>query len=132
MANAAVLVADDDAPVRATLIKFLKSLGVQEILEASNGVEAVERVKATPHLKLILLDLKMPVQDGLKTLELIRAINPTVEIVILTGYPFYGEADQVVQKHRVMDFTVKPVDLDYLERIIGAALSGKTPPPKTP
>lgn len=114
------------------LVKFLKSLGVPEVLEASNGVEAVEQVKATPHIKLILMDLKMPVQDGLKTLEIIRSFNPTVEIVILTGYPFYGEADQVAQRHRVLDFTVKPVDLDYLERIITVALSKTQPPQKTP
>ena len=132
MATPAVLVADDDAAVRTTLVKFLKSLGVTEVLEASNGVEAVEQVKATPHLKLILLDLKMPVQDGLVTLGAIRAINPKVEIVILTGYPFYGEADRVVQQHGVLDFTVKPVDLDYLERIISVALSGQKLPPKTP
>ncbi|MBI4228062.1 MAG: response regulator [Candidatus Omnitrophica bacterium] len=132
MADAAVLVADDEAPVRATLVKFLKSLGVTDVLEASNGVEAVERVKGAPSLKLILLDLKMPVQDGLKTLEAIRAINPKVEIVILTGYPFYGEADQVAQKHGVLDFTVKPVDLDYLERIITTALTKSSLPPKTP
>lgn len=129
---ATVLVADDEAPVRATLVKFLKSLGVTEILEASNGVEAVERIKTNPQLKLVLLDLKMPVQDGLKTLEAIRAFNPHVKIVVLTGYPFYGEADQVSQRYGVMDFTVKPVDLDYLERIVSAALTNPPPPQKTP
>lgn len=124
----AVLVADDEAAVRTTLRKFLKSLGVEEILEAANGQEAVDQVKANDHIKLVLMDLKMPVKDGLKALEEIRAILPKVKIAILTGYPFYGEADQAVKKWGVLDFIVKPVDLDYLERIVSVALAKDSDP----
>ncbi len=132
MPKRAVLIAEDDASVRATLKKFLKSLGVEEILEAVNGEEAVKQVKATPHLKLILLDLKMPVKDGLKALEEIRTFNPHVKVAILTGYPFYGEAEQAVKKWGTIDFMVKPVDLDYLERIVMIALEEQpqSHPPK--
>ena len=42
---------------------------------------------------------------------------------MLTGYPFYEEADKAVQKWGVIDFIVKPADLDYLEKIVNAALS---------
>lgn len=121
----AILIVDDEAPIRATLSKFLKSLGVEEVLEASNGQEAVAKVGANPDLKLIILDLKMPVKDGLKALEEIRVINPTVKVAILTGYPFYGEADQLIKKWGAFDFIVKPADLDYLERIVSLALSEK-------
>ena len=123
MAKQTVLIVDDEAAVRSTLSKFLKSIGIQEILEASNGEEALEKVRTRPDLKLILLDLKMPVKNGLKTLEEIRGILPQVKVAMLTGYPFYGEADQAVQKWGVVDFIVKPVDLDYLERIVSTVLS---------
>lgn len=123
MAKQTVLIVDDEAPVRLTLAKFLKSIGVQEVLEAVNGEEAVQTARARPDLRFILLDLKMPVKDGLKTLEEIRGILPQVKIAILTGYPFYGEADQAVQKWGAMDFIVKPVDLDYLGKIVSAVLS---------
>lgn len=132
MAKQAILVVDDDDGVRLTLTKFLKSLGVREILEAINGLEAIERVKATPHLKLILLDLKMPVMDGLQALEQIKIINPQAKVVILTGYPFYGEAEEAVKKWGTLDFLVKPVELDYLERIVSIALSEDTNPGKAP
>ncbi|MBI3318298.1 MAG: response regulator [Candidatus Omnitrophica bacterium] len=122
-AKKAVLVVDDEAPVRAMLVKFLKSLQIDEIFEAANGEEALERIRATPHLKLIFMDLKMPKMDGLKTLEAIRAINPNVKIAILTGYPFYENADQATQQWGTFDFITKPIDLDYLERIVSAALS---------
>lgn len=128
MGNRAVLVVDDEAPVRTTLTKLLKSMGIQEILEAANGQEALKQVEATPNLGLILLDLKMPVKDGLQTLQEIRAINEHVKVAILTGYPFYGEADQVVRKLGVVDFISKPVDLDYLERLVSAALNEPPPP----
>lgn len=118
-----VLVADDEPSVRKTLMTFLKSTGIEEILEASNGQEAVEVARANPDLKFILMDLKMPVQDGLKATEEIRSILPEVKIAILTGYPFYGEAETSIQKFGVVDFIVKPVDLDYLEKIINAVFS---------
>lgn len=123
MSNQTVLIVDDEALVRATLAKFLRSIGVKEILEASNGEEAIQSVHSHPDLKLILLDLKMPVKDGLKVLEEIRGILPKVKVAMLTGYPFYGEATQAIQKWQVVDFIVKPVDLDYLERIVNTALS---------
>jgi len=125
MAKKAVMIVDDEAPIRATLTKFLKTLGVEEILEASNGQEAVEKLKANPHLKLILMDLKMPTKDGLQALEEIRGINSQIKVAILTGYPFYGQADEAVKKWNVFDFIGKPADLDYLERIVTVALEEK-------
>ena len=123
MNGAQMLVADDEAPVRTTLTKFLKSIGVVDLVEAANGEEAVQAARAhAGTLKLVLLDLKMPVKDGLKALEEIRGILPNVKIAVLTGYPFYGEADQAVRQWGVTDFIVKPVDLDYLEKIVSAVL----------
>ena len=123
MSQKVILIVDDETSVRATLVKFIKSLGLaDEVLEAANGEEAVQQVRSTPHLKLILMDLKMPTKDGLKALEEIRGLNQEVKIAILTGYPFYGEADQAVKKWDVFDFISKPADLDYLEKIVAAAL----------
>lgn len=124
MPNPRILVAEDEAPVRDTLTKFLRSIGARDIVEAANGEEAVQQARAhASSLQLILMDLKMPGKDGLKALEEIRGFLPQVKIAILTGYPFYGEADQAVRKWGVVDFIVKPVDLDYLEKIISTVLS---------
>lgn len=123
MARAAVLVADDEAPIRATITRLLRLLGVEEILEATNGQEAVDQVKATPDVKLVLMDLKMPVKDGLRALAEMKTFKPELRVVILTGYPFYEQADQAVQQWGAFDFLVKPVDLDYLERIVTVALA---------
>ena len=132
IAKQAVLVVDDEAPVRATLTRFLKLLGVDEVLEATNGQEAVEQLKASPQVRLVLLDLKMPERDGVQALTEMKAINPLVKIVILTGYPFYKEADQAAQTLGAFDFLVKPVDLDYLERIVTLTLDQDHSPPPSP
>ena len=113
-----VMVVDDEDSVRKTLTRFLRSLGLQNILEASNGQEAIALAESNPDIQFILLDLKMPVQDGIQALTEIRPILPKTKIVILTGYPFYGDADMLVQQGKVVDFIVKPVDLDYLENIL--------------
>ncbi|MBI1952629.1 MAG: response regulator [Candidatus Omnitrophica bacterium] len=123
-----VLIVDDEAPIRATLTKFLKTLGVEEILEAQNGGEAIDQVKKNPGIRLVIMDLKMPTKDGLKALEEIRGAHPALKIAILTGYPFYGEADQAVKKWNVFDFISKPIDLDYLERLVTVALSDEEVP----
>ncbi|MBI3318299.1 MAG: response regulator [Candidatus Omnitrophica bacterium] len=122
MEKETVLIVDDEASIRTTLRKFLESLGVKEILEASNGLEALERVQAAPHLKLVLLDLKMPGMDGVQAFQEIRKILPEVKIAVLTGYPFYRGADEALKKWGALDFITKPADLDYLERVISLAL----------
>ena len=101
MARQTVLIVDDEVPIRVTLVKFLKSLGVQDVLEAANGQEALEKVGSNPQIKLIIMDLKMPVMDGLQALEKIRAVNAQVKVAILTGYPFYEQADQAVKNGEI-------------------------------
>ena len=71
-----VLVVDDEGSIRFFLKKFLASLGVREIAEASNGQEALDYVRAHPQVNLVLLDLKMPVVDGVTVLKEIRSVAP--------------------------------------------------------
>lgn len=126
MGEAAVLVADDEAPIRTMISRFLRLLGVEQVVEAANGQEAVDQVKATPQVRLVFMDLKMPVKDGLQALAELKAFNPQLKVVILTGYPFYEQADQAVQRWGAFDFLVKPVDLEYLERIVTVALASSS------
>jgi two-component system, response regulator YesN len=119
----AILICDDEVPVRLTLRRFLESLEVGDVLEAGNGQEALEQIKATPEVKFLLLDLMMPVMDGLQTLRKLRSFNQEIKVAILTGFPSYEQADQVAKELDVLDFITKPVDLDYLEHAVREALS---------
>jgi len=122
-----VLVVDDEGSIRFFLKKFLSSLGVREIAEASNGQEALTYVQAHPKVNLVLLDLKMPVMDGVSVLKEIRAVAPEAAVVVVTGYPYYQGADHLFAEG-AFEFVVKPVDIDYLEQIVRVSLLVKQNP----
>src|SRR5690348_206232 len=77
-----VLVADEDAGMLGLLAEILA--GDFEVIIARNGRQAVE-LAATSEPDLVMLDLGMPVVDGFTACRLIRAADPDVPIVILSG-----------------------------------------------
>jgi putative two-component system response regulator len=69
-----VLVVDDDFINRKLLQTFLKSNPkVTEIIEAENGSDALDKMKKDPSINLILLDIMMPVVDGIEFLKIFRS-----------------------------------------------------------
>ena len=80
-----VVIADDHEVVRRGLVSLLAGSEVKILGEAANGDEAV---KLTKKLKpdVVLLDIRMPVKDGLSTLERIRAEAPGVRVVMLSTF----------------------------------------------
>ena len=81
-----VLLVDDAVQLRALLRANLELSGRFRIVaEAANGVEAVERA-AEHRPDLVLLDISMPVQDGIESLPQIRDASPASKIVMLSGF----------------------------------------------
>ena len=80
---ALVLVVDDEAEVRETLREALERRG-HRVQEASDGVEAVSRFR-DGRPGLVVLDILMPRQGGLNTIREIRAVDPGVPIVCISG-----------------------------------------------
>ena len=79
-----ILLVDDEAHIRKFVTLILKQLGVQKLLEAVNGEEALEVYKrATPDL--VLLDISMPLLDGLATLKKLKEMDPNCVVVMLTS-----------------------------------------------
>jgi CheY-like chemotaxis protein len=79
-----ILIVDDDATNRKLLATILKK-GNHEIIEAENGVDALN--KLTPDIDLILLDLIMPLMGGLEFLEALPSKKPecmNIPIIVLT------------------------------------------------
>jgi PAS domain S-box-containing protein len=103
----AILVADDEEMVRASLATVLRSVG-HEVVEAGNGREVVEMVLAAPErFALVVLDLVMPVMDGREALRRLRAGAPGVPVVVCTGYD--PARDDVLA---AADLLIKPFSLD--------------------
>jgi two-component system, chemotaxis family, chemotaxis protein CheY len=79
-----ILLVDDESHVRKFIALILKQLGATTIFEAGNGRDAVEIYKKElPNL--ILLDVNMPIQDGIQTLREIRQLSTDCVVVMLTS-----------------------------------------------
>ncbi len=82
--NGSILLVDDEAHIRKFISLLLRHLGVDRISEARNGVEAIEAYKKDSP-DLVMLDVNMPVMDGIETLRALKAINPDCVVVMLTS-----------------------------------------------
>ncbi len=79
-----VLLVDDEPHIRKFVGLILKSLGAQQIVEAGNGEEALAAYERE-RPDLVLLDVNMPVMDGLETLEKLKALDPECVVIMLTS-----------------------------------------------
>lgn len=102
-----ILVVDDAAFVRMKYVKLLQS-GGYEVEEATNGTEALEKYKAN-RPDGVLLDINMPVMDGLVTLHEIMNYDPTARVAMVTCI---GSQSVVLTalKTGARDFVTKPTD----------------------
>ena len=101
-----IMIVDDAAFMRMMIKENLKKVGFSDFVEAGNGEEAVELYSETKP-DLTLLDITMPVKDGLTALQEIRAKDPEAKIVMCSAM---GQESMVIEavKLGALDFIVKP------------------------
>ncbi|WP_072732515.1 response regulator [Paenibacillus sp. ov031] len=110
-----VLIADDEIEVREGLKLKVNWQDMGFIIsgEAANGIEAEELLK-TEHFDLLITDMNMPVMDGVQLLDVCRSLNPSIQIMIITGYEDFHYARAGVRS-QAMDYLLKPVTRDELK-----------------
>jgi putative two-component system response regulator len=109
-----VLVVDDDFINRKLLQTLLKkNPKVTEIIEAENGSDALDKMKKDPGINLILLDIMMPVVDGIEFLKIFRSDmnNAHVPVIVLSTD---DTRKTEVYNNGANDFLRKPVMQDNL------------------
>lgn len=116
--KARILLVDDEEEFLQTLSARLELRGLQ-VDTASNGTEAIGKVEQQEY-DAIIVDLSMPGLDGIETIERIKSITPSAEIIMLTGHATV-ESGVRAMKTGAGDFLQKPVDLATLLAKIGEA-----------
>lgn len=102
-----VLVVDDSQIMRKIITGALKKLGVNDILEASNGQEAVEILGKPSDIGLVLMDWNMPTMTGIEAVKKIRSDKVSIPVVMVTTE---AEKEKVMEaiKSGANDYLIKP------------------------
>lgn len=117
------LIVDDSQIMRRIIVSVLKKAGVEDIVEVSNGQEAVDLLAGANDIGLVLLDWNMPVMSGIEALRHIRTTNKKLPIVMVTTE---SEKEKVVEaiKAGANDYLLKPFNpqdvLDKLQKHLEA------------
>lgn len=104
-----ILVADDERMVRVAIRASLEALSATWMCcgEAVNGEDMVEQVRRTLP-DLVLVDIKMPLMDGLSAIKICRTISPGTRFLVLSGVNDFDQACRALNLG-VMDYLLKPV-----------------------
>lgn len=116
-----IVVADDEPITRMDLSEILRDAGYNVVGEASDGFDAVELCKKySPHL--VLMDVKMPLLDGIKASKVIIEEKLANGVILLTAYSGREFIDQA-KEAGVMGYIVKPISKKSLIPAIEVAIS---------
>ncbi|MBS0248484.1 MAG: response regulator [Proteobacteria bacterium] len=117
-----ILLVEDEEGLRALNARGLSSRGYT-VLEAGNGVEAIEVLDREGHIDLVVSDVVMPEMDGPTLLRELRARDPSVKFIFVSGY-----AEEAFAKNLPSDqqynFLAKPFTLKQLVAEVKKTLSG--------
>ncbi len=111
-----VMVVEDDYAIRETLRELLEEEGYR-VTQASNGAEALARLRTMGPPRLILLDLMMPVMDGWEFRRAIRGDERLAEIPVIVLSADHA-LEQKIATLAVQGYLPKPFELDALLRTV--------------
>ncbi|KPJ68321.1 MAG: Fis family transcriptional regulator [Syntrophobacter sp. DG_60] len=119
-----ILIVDDEKGVGDFLTIVLKKQGYKAFY-ASSGKQALELCRGRT-FDLALVDIKMPVMDGIEFLKEAKRLNPSLLFIMMTAYPSIETAVEAM-KEEAFEYVTKPFNVDELQRIIKRALERQEP-----
>lgn len=125
-----ILLVDDETDIRSVYAELLGDLGCQ-VLSEPDGPSALAVVKQGAGIDLVITDYMMPDMNGLKFIKSLRAMRPSVPVIMITGFT---SIENYLQSKSlgVFEYVEKPVRIDELRRIVTAALEPrKCPAPES-
>ncbi len=118
-----VLVVDDEPDIRKIVRLALQKAGYR-VLEAENGEKAIEIINEGDNrlmLDVIICDLRMPKVSGVEAIAYFRKEYPRVQVIVLTGFADV-ELGVSLLGQGVVDYLVKPVDVERLQATVARAM----------
>lgn len=118
-----LLIADDESIIRKgikNLIDF-ENLEIDQVFEAENGKEAVD-LALKNQVDIVIMDINMPIVDGLSASKKIKEKNPDSYLLILTGYNYFDYAQAAIRA-KVDDYILKPVSKKDVEYMLKTAVN---------
>jgi two-component system cell cycle sensor histidine kinase/response regulator CckA len=119
MKNGFILFADDEKPILQVAKEFLAYQGYR-VITASNGAEALERfAQYIDDIRLVVMDMNMPVMNGVSCLRVIQRLKPEIKIIAVSGLE---ENRDILKREniQVLDFMLKPYCIEKLAEKIDA------------
>ncbi len=116
-----ILVGEDDYSNFAYLEKLLLKTRAT-VMHAKDGKEVIDQYKATPGIKLILLDIKMPHLNGIEALEELKKLDIQIPVIAQTAYAFADEIRKIKAKG-FTDYIAKPINANDLFALINRYMS---------
>ncbi|MFZ5867509.1 MAG: PAS domain-containing hybrid sensor histidine kinase/response regulator [Thermodesulfobacteriota bacterium] len=122
-----ILLVDDEASLREMLSEMLQEMGMA-VIAAADGSEGVEIYRRRwQEIDLVILDMIMPRMNGKEAFIEMRRINPSVKVLLSTGYGAETALTEALAEG-IAGFVPKPYTVDELSQAIAAALAFKEPP----
>jgi PAS domain S-box-containing protein len=118
--NINLLIVEDDKAAKEYLETLLKK-SCSEMLFASNGIEAIEKVRNNPGTNFVLMDLKMPLMDGYEATRKIKEINKDIKIIAQTAFALTGDKEKAMAAG-CDDYVTKPINKKFLFDVINKHL----------
>src|SRR5579859_2837201 len=112
-----LLAIDDDRQTLELIHSALDDDGTEVLIAES--AEAGLRLFEKRHPRVVLMDLRLPGVNGFELLERILALDPGVEVFLITGHYSYESAVEAIQKG-ASDYLTKPLDIFKLRTRVGA------------
>jgi DNA-binding response OmpR family regulator len=115
-----ILLVEDDRSISEVYTDEFVDNGYK-VIAAGDGKQAIELLeKESPNL--LILDLKLPLMEGLEVIKEIKQKNSSVPIIVCTGFPLTPE-DVAMYEKLVKQVVTKPIDLDVLVNRVKAFIS---------
>lgn len=114
-----IIICEDNEGVRESFKLILK--GEYTLFFAKEAKQAIGLLKSEKP-DLVLMDIKLPKMDGIAALKEIKNIDPSIPVVMITGYKS-TETAKLATKHGAFDYITKPLNSDEVRSVVEKALT---------